>query len=842
MSRIQVRRGPASLWTSVNPTLGSGEFGLETDTGKVKLGDGTTAWTALAYFVGADLISLINAKYTKPGSGIPKTDLAASVQSTLDQADATHYADSWYGRVSGNRKLPDRRKSFVFSGDTASPSATDDTGQATTTLTATGGSGTGAAARILNGRWGNTAGGTGSVATYRGFAEPGPVTRIGARFSFDNEGGGTRTTQNGSMTLGIMNEAISSPVGASSSGRVGVHFVISPGQWTFSTINFATGFSDPLGQGYFSDLLRKDGVTQYEAEVYVSGNTATLVLPDGQIASITNANIGAWSGAFGFVECYSLVGGTDNLTWFHDYWADYGQQAIPTVTPHRAAATAFLSDQFSIREKTNPAKGIKFDLSLHTQVRSKQTLDKDEVLMGTGWFTSKGQLAVGTGDGTVALLNPGSTGQTLTVDPSTATGLKYATPTAGGGSSINKTMLQARMQIPDLNAAEYDLNTSVTGSYSNVSASTSIGSGITAADMASNMDSKVTYLGTKANQLETIVAGYKGPTWRQASNGQYNYEGGGPTTPWGSSFWVAGSRFAEILGGLGAAGAYLAYVDGRKLTRNAQAMSGAGSANNKIKFDFGSGNNNPHLLKLLFHSSFSLAKIFTEAGGVVYPASLTGLKAGFLTDSSGDVDTIIDGDHLDFYIPKFSSMAGFEDFYSDCVGGTGTGVGFGSFSSFISRATNSPIKDQGVDVLFISTGWGNDRIQGRTSTQVGTDTSTLLTTIAGWTKPPLVVFLGMYDPTGAGTGTYPSYETAAVAAAIGGGAAYISMLNGNVYTFGNSTPIANIGPLIIPANVSSMIWTDNLHPSAPVGQEHISRFALEGWRRIQNSYRILEAA
>lgn len=49
MSRIQIRRGAAADWTSANPVLYAGEFGYESDTGKYKLGDGSTAWTSLAY-------------------------------------------------------------------------------------------------------------------------------------------------------------------------------------------------------------------------------------------------------------------------------------------------------------------------------------------------------------------------------------------------------------------------------------------------------------------------------------------------------------------------------------------------------------------------------------------------------------------------------------------------------------------------------------------------------------------------------------------------------------------------------------------------------------------------
>ena len=47
--RIQLRRGLASEWTSVNPTLAAGEVGVESDTNTLKFGDGTTAWNSLNY-------------------------------------------------------------------------------------------------------------------------------------------------------------------------------------------------------------------------------------------------------------------------------------------------------------------------------------------------------------------------------------------------------------------------------------------------------------------------------------------------------------------------------------------------------------------------------------------------------------------------------------------------------------------------------------------------------------------------------------------------------------------------------------------------------------------------
>lgn len=50
---IQVRRDTAANWTAANPTLANGEPGYETDTSKMKVGDGSTAWTLLSYFAGS---------------------------------------------------------------------------------------------------------------------------------------------------------------------------------------------------------------------------------------------------------------------------------------------------------------------------------------------------------------------------------------------------------------------------------------------------------------------------------------------------------------------------------------------------------------------------------------------------------------------------------------------------------------------------------------------------------------------------------------------------------------------------------------------------------------------
>ena len=48
---IQLRRDMAANWTSANTALAHGELGVESDTLKIKIGDGQTAWTALDYLV-----------------------------------------------------------------------------------------------------------------------------------------------------------------------------------------------------------------------------------------------------------------------------------------------------------------------------------------------------------------------------------------------------------------------------------------------------------------------------------------------------------------------------------------------------------------------------------------------------------------------------------------------------------------------------------------------------------------------------------------------------------------------------------------------------------------------
>jgi hypothetical protein len=48
-AQIENRTDTSTNWTNNNPMLGLGEIGIESDTTKMKIGDGVTSWNNLAY-------------------------------------------------------------------------------------------------------------------------------------------------------------------------------------------------------------------------------------------------------------------------------------------------------------------------------------------------------------------------------------------------------------------------------------------------------------------------------------------------------------------------------------------------------------------------------------------------------------------------------------------------------------------------------------------------------------------------------------------------------------------------------------------------------------------------
>ena len=88
-SIIQVKRGTAAAWTSANPTLTAGEIGFESDTKKMKVGDGSTAWTSLTYTATDGDISGVTAGTGLSGGGNSgAVTLAIDTSTTVDKTTA----------------------------------------------------------------------------------------------------------------------------------------------------------------------------------------------------------------------------------------------------------------------------------------------------------------------------------------------------------------------------------------------------------------------------------------------------------------------------------------------------------------------------------------------------------------------------------------------------------------------------------------------------------------------------------------------------------------------------------------------------------------------------------
>lgn len=86
-TRLQLRRGTAAEWTTTDPVLSSGEPGFETDTNKMKFGDGSTAWSSLDYFAadapaGGSTGSSGGGTGDTGGGGVPAAWLQATATSS----------------------------------------------------------------------------------------------------------------------------------------------------------------------------------------------------------------------------------------------------------------------------------------------------------------------------------------------------------------------------------------------------------------------------------------------------------------------------------------------------------------------------------------------------------------------------------------------------------------------------------------------------------------------------------------------------------------------------------------------------------------------------------------
>ena len=129
--RIQMRRGTSSEWNDADPILNEGEIGYNSTLGQIKIGDGTSDWSALTYLateseLNSSLANYIELTEKGAGDGVAELDSEKNVltrasvifegattnsyQTTLTVVDPTDDRTLTIPNVSGN---------IITSGDTA---------------------------------------------------------------------------------------------------------------------------------------------------------------------------------------------------------------------------------------------------------------------------------------------------------------------------------------------------------------------------------------------------------------------------------------------------------------------------------------------------------------------------------------------------------------------------------------------------------------------------------------------------------------------------------------------------------------------------------------------------
>lgn len=86
-TRILLRNDVATAWSTADPVLMKGEIGIETDTNKFKIGDGTSAWSALSY---------VGTQVKVTGTGEVITGASVGADGTLTLTKGKLYLDDVY--------------------------------------------------------------------------------------------------------------------------------------------------------------------------------------------------------------------------------------------------------------------------------------------------------------------------------------------------------------------------------------------------------------------------------------------------------------------------------------------------------------------------------------------------------------------------------------------------------------------------------------------------------------------------------------------------------------------------------------------------------------------------
>ena len=101
---IRLKRGTAEAWARNNPILALAEPGFEYNTGKLKIGDGKTAWNDLLYFSEVE---------------ITEEQVAKAVQDYLDKNPITIQTDNTFSQQGVAADAAAIGEKCLFVGDTS---------------------------------------------------------------------------------------------------------------------------------------------------------------------------------------------------------------------------------------------------------------------------------------------------------------------------------------------------------------------------------------------------------------------------------------------------------------------------------------------------------------------------------------------------------------------------------------------------------------------------------------------------------------------------------------------------------------------------------------------------
>ena len=168
--------------------------------------------------------------------------------------------------------------------------------------------------RIIHGRLTYQPTTQGTAAAY--FSSPdlgASVKGIGARFVF-RPGSGTRGAISLVLSRGI--DKHDPPM----IRPLPVNFVVTPLNWYISVARSDGAPLDVVAASNFSQPLREDGQTAYEAHLTIDGAQVTVDLPGTHIR-VSDPRFSEWQGSFATFELYSNHGTTDSIGAFEKLWA-----------------------------------------------------------------------------------------------------------------------------------------------------------------------------------------------------------------------------------------------------------------------------------------------------------------------------------------------------------------------------------------------------------------------------------------------------------------------------------------------------------------------------------------